>query len=250
MKLPLLHKTLATILALGISVPLLAAGTAVKYHVNIPPSVDLSYKIMSRQKGFPVEGEAVVKWETADKKFSVANEARAMLVGKILDARSEGVIDDYGLAPTSFTEKRFRKGATTTSFDRSAGVIRFSGSEDTYPLSGGEQDRSSAVWQLIAIARAAHGKFKPGSEWTFSVAGRNDAHAWTFKVLKQEKIATALGTLNTLHVTRVHEPDSGDQQIDIWLAPQQEWYPARIRYSESDGDYIEQTLESISKKSS
>ncbi|HJV87278.1 MAG TPA: DUF3108 domain-containing protein [Noviherbaspirillum sp.] len=243
--------TLGAILALGISLNALSAEhNGAKYRVNVPPSAELSYKIKSRQKGFPLEGDGIIKWSVGDRKFSVSNEARAVLIGKILDARSEGVIDDYGLAPVSFTEKRFRKSPATTTFDRAAGVVRFPESDQTAPLSGGEQDRSSAVWQLVSIARAAQGKFKPGSEWTFTVAGRRDADAWTFKVLKPEKIDTALGKLNTLHITRLNEPGSGDQQIDIWLAPQQEWYPARIRYSESDGDFIEQTVENINRKSS
>lgn len=251
MTLSLPRMTLGAILAFGISFNApCAEHHAAKYRVNIPPSADLSYKIKSRQKGFPLEGDGVIRWSTGDRKFSVSNEARAVLIGKILDARSEGVIDDYGLAPVSFTEKRFRKSAVTTSFDRAAGVIRFPESDQTLPISGGEQDRSSAVWQLISIARAAQGRFKAGSEWTFTVAGRRDADTWTFKVLKPEKIDTPLGKINTLHITRVNEPGSGDQQIDIWLAPQQEWYPARIRYSESDGDFIEQTVEKIERKAS
>jgi hypothetical protein len=56
--------------------------------------------------------------------------------------------------------------------------------------------------------------------------------------------------LHTLHVARMPAPDSHDQQLDIWLAPQHEWYPARLRFSEHDGDFIEQTLEKISKKTS
>lgn len=248
---PFLRMVWRTILMLGIVVPLHAADAgAMKYRFNVAPSAELLYTIKSQQKGFPVEGNAVVRWTVADKKFSVTNQARAMVVGKILDAHSEGMIDEYGLAPTHFTEKRLRKEATTTSFDRAAGVIRFSGSDHTHPISGGEQDRNSAVWQLIAIARAAQGKFKPGSEWTFFVAGQREAHPWTFKVLKQEKIDTALGELNTLHVARMQSPGSSDQQLDIWLAPHKEWYPARLRYSEDDGDFIEQTLEVISKQAS
>jgi hypothetical protein len=56
-------------------------------------------------------------------------------------------------------------------------------------LKGGEQDRTSATWQLIAYARAAGDKFKPGSEWKMFVAGRRDAEPWSFKVLATEKTA-------------------------------------------------------------
>lgn len=223
-----------------------AAGLATpKYRVNLAPPAELSYAIKANQKGLRLEGNAVMRWSTADRKFSATNETRAMLVGKILDAKSEGVIDSYGLAPSSFVEKRLRKEATTTSFDRAARTIRFTGSERTYPINGGEQDRNSVIWQLVAVARAAPAKFKPGSSWTFFVAGQRDAEPWTFKVDKQEKLRTPLGELNALHIARVPAADSRDQRLDIWLAPQREWYPVRLRFSEDNGDFIEQTVEAI-----
>ncbi len=235
------------LLASGISAD---AGAAAKQKINLPPSAELAYAIKAKQKGIPVEGEAVMRWSAAANAFSASNEARAMLVGKILDARSEGAIDAYGLAPTSFTEKRFRREPTTTTFDRTANTISFSGSQQTYPIKGGEQDRNSAIWQLIAVARGAPSKFRPGSTWSFFVAGQRDADQWTFKVLRQEKIRTPLGELNTLHISKAPPPDSADQQLDIWLAPSLEWYPARLRFSEDNGDYIEQTLRKIDKKPS
>lgn len=226
-----------------------AATAAPRYKTNLPPPAELSYAIKAQQKGIAVDGDAVMRWNTDAGKFTATNEARAMLVGKILDAKTEGDIDTYGLAPLHFTEKRFRKEATTTSFDRGAGIIRFTASEQTYPIQGGEQDRNSAIWQLIAVARAAPAKFKTGSNWTFFVAGRRDAEPWTFKVIKKEKLSTPLGEIDTVHVEKSPPPDSKDQHLDIWLAPSLEWYPARLRFREDDGDFIEQTLQRVNKPS-
>lgn len=222
--------------------------TPAKYPVNLPPSADLQYAIKAKQKGIPVEGEALVKWNTGGKTFSITTETRATLIGKILEAKSEGVIDEYGLAPLTFQEKRFRKDSTTTTFDRKAKIIRFGNAAETAPLKAGEQDRSSAVWQLISIARAASAKFKPGSQWTFTVAGQRDAEPWLFKVVQQEKIQAGQGEMETLHITRELPRDNKDSQLDIWLAPALEWYPVRLRFSEENGDFIEQTLQQASKK--
>ena len=224
-----------------------ATPAAPKTKFNVPPSAQLSYLIKARQSGIPLEGNAQVQWSASPKQFSVTSEARAMLFGKILDSKSEGGIDAHGLAPLSFTEKRFRKQPTTTTFDRNTNTIRFSSSDQTYPIKGGEQDRNSAIWQLISIARATPAKFKPGSAWTFFVAGQRDADPWTFKVVERQKIRTPLGELDTLHVTKAPPPDSKEQQVDIWLAPKHEWYPVRLRYTDADGDYIEQTLEQVDK---
>jgi hypothetical protein len=242
-----LRAVAASILACSLSAN--AAGfTATKYPFNLPPSTELGYSIKSQQKGLAVSGSAIMRWDVAGRKFTATNEVRAMLVGKILDAKTEGSIDSYGLAPASYVEKRFRKEPTTTSFDRTAQTIRFTGSDQTYPIKGGEQDRNSVIWQLASVARAARNKFKPGSEWTFFVAGQRDAEPWTFKVIKQQKLRTPLGELKTLHITRTPPSGTNDQQLDLWLAPQREWYPVRLRFSEDNGDFIEQTLEMIGGK--
>lgn len=228
-----------------------ASATVVPAHaklrVNLPPPAELTYSIRARQRGITVEGSALVRWNTSGRNFSVTSETRAKLLGKILDARTEGIVDDYGLAPVSFNEKRFSKAATATSFDRSARIISFSAVDDTHPMQGGEQDRNSIVWQLVSVARAAPARFKPGSEWNFVVAGQRDADHWTFRVGKTERLSTPAGELDAVQVSRM-PPDGKGQQLDLWLAPQRDWYPVRVRFSDDSGDYIDQRLERIERK--
>lgn len=224
---------------------------AIQYKTDLPPSADLSYSIQFKQKGIRLEGESRVHWHVNNGKFTLHTESSSKLIGKILDAKTEGFIDNYGLAPLTFTEKRLLKNSVNVTFNRHAKTITFSSSSETYPIKGGEQDRNSALWQLISVARAAPAKFKPDSEWKFFVAGTDDADPWTFKVLKYEKLLTPLGELNTVHLLKLSQ--SGKQQIDIWLAPALEWYPMKLRYTENtntDGDYIEQILVNITKKPS
>ncbi|MEO8600256.1 MAG: DUF3108 domain-containing protein [bacterium] len=214
-----------------------------RYATNLAPSADLSYSIKAKQSGISLGGNAKVAWRAKDSQYSIATQTDAMIVGRILDANSSGAIDTFGLAPLQSTEKRFRKSLTTTSFDRQKKVIRFTDSERSYPLRGGEQDRASAIWQLVAVARGAPNKFKAGSQWQFFVAGQRDAETWAFKVIGKEAIETPLGTLQAMHVRKAPPPDSKEQQVDIWLAPTHEWYPVRLRFSDADSDFIEQTLQ-------
>ena len=216
--------------------------------INLPPSADLHYRIKAKQSGLTIDGDGQVQWEAGDGKFSATSESRAGIFGKVLEAKSVGDLDQFGLAPTSFQDKRFRKPATTTTFDRQAKTISFSTAPVTYPIKGGEQDRNSVIWQLIAVARGAEAKFKPGSEWKFFVAGQRDAEPWSFKVGQTDKIRTALGELNAVHIVRAPPPDAKGQRLDIWLAPSLEWYPARLRFTDPDDEFVEQTLESITKK--
>ncbi|HEX2531438.1 MAG TPA: DUF3108 domain-containing protein [Burkholderiaceae bacterium] len=223
---------------------------AVNYKINLPPSADLSYAIEARRSGIPIEGQARVKWQVDGDRFTLETETRTALLGKILDAKTEGLIDAHGLGPVASREKRFGKERTSVLFNRKTKTISFSASAETYPIKGGEQDRNSVIWELIAVARAAPNKFKPGSEWIFFVAGQRDAEPWTFRVIKYEKLDTAFGNLQTVRLSKIAQPGTRKQQIDIWLAPSLEWYPVRLRHIEPNEDSTEQTLVSIAKKSS
>lgn len=216
---------------------------------KLAPSADLQYAIQARQKGFMLPGEALVTWRAGDGKYAVTADTRSPLLGKIVENRSQGTIDIYGLAPAEFIEKRFRKEPTTTTFRRDAKTIGFSDGNNSYPIKGGEQDRASATWQLVAVARAAPDKFVAGAEFTFFVAGPRDAEPWTFKVLKREKVQAGegIGEVDAVHILRAPPPDQKGQVLDIWLAPGLEWYPVRLRFSD-DNDFVEQRLEKITKR--
>ena len=238
---------LAGLLALGVSTAMAAPAAPVKRAVELPPSADLAYDLNAQQKSIGLKGDALITWRAGDGKYDVNVEARVALLGKLNEYRSQGAVDAYGLAPDTFTEKRYRKDATTTTFVRDENVISFSGAKLPYVMKGGEQDRASVTWQLASVARAAgEAKFKPGSEWTFIVAGRRDAEPWTFKVIKQEKIRTGMGELDTIHVKREPRDSRGDS-VEVWLAPGQEWYPVKIRF-EDERDTIDQTVKSITRK--
>jgi hypothetical protein len=243
------HKAIGLLLALACASAIAQDGPAgIKRPFELPPSADLIYELQARQRGFSLKGEAVVSWRAGDGKYSVSAESRVPVLGTITNDRSSGLVDAFGLAPGEFIEKRMRKDATTTTFNRDTKVLRFSESTQVYPLKGGEQDRASITWQLAAVARGAGEKFKPGSEWTFFVAGRRDAETWVFKVIKRQKVRTGLGEVDTVLVARQPVLDKKDQTLEVWLAPQHEWYPVKLRYTEGEREEVEQTLNTVTKR--
>lgn len=221
------------------------------YATNLPPPVQLHYAIKADRSGLTLLGEASVNWQlsnASDKSkasYSITTETRAAIFGKILEANSHGNLDSFGLAPLQYDEKPRNKPGTQTHFDRDAKQITFSSSDETYPIKGGEQDRTSIVWQLVSVARANPKKFTPQSEWNFFVAGRRDAEKWTFTVDENVTLATPMGKIPTVHFIKAPPPDSKDQRIDVWLAPGMEWYPVRLKFSDADGDTIDQNLDQI-----
>jgi hypothetical protein len=54
--------------------------------------------------------------------------------------------------------------------------------------------------------------------------------------------------VEALHLVRLPPPDSKGQTLDLWLAPSLEWYPARIRFTDNDEEFVDQTLEKLVKK--
>lgn len=243
------HTGCALLLTLAFAPAMAQDGPAgIKRPFELPPSADLNYELQARQRGFGLKGEAIVSWRAADGKYSVTAVSKVPVLGTITDDRSSGAIDAYGLAPAEFVEKRMRKEPTTTTFDRQAKALSFSESKQVYPIKGGEQDRASITWQLAAVARGAGAKFKPGTEWPFFVAGRRDAETWVFKVVKREKVRTGLGEVDAVLVARQPVADKKDQTLEVWLAPQHEWYPVKLRYTEGEKEEVEQTLTSVTKR--
>jgi hypothetical protein len=227
--------------------PAAAADNSKRYNVAPPPPAELEYDVYALREGQQWHGTGDFRWELSGNRYSVTGEASIRLIFKIsvLNFKSEGEIDDFGVAPLLYSEKPFRKSLTNTHFQHAGGKISFSASEATYPYRGGEQDRGSIIWQLAGIGRADASQFAPGTDIDVVVAGNRDADTWHIKVIGQEDIDTGLGRMTAWHVSRAPRPGSYDQAIDIWFAPQREWYPVKVRYTYVNGDYLELSASSL-----
>ncbi|HVL75729.1 MAG TPA: DUF3108 domain-containing protein, partial [Noviherbaspirillum sp.] len=160
----------------------------------------------------------------------------------VLNFSSEGVINEYGVAPVLYSEKPWRRAMTNTHFQHDRQRISFSASTASYPYHGGEQDRASVLWQLAGIGRAAPERFEAGGELELIVAGTRDASPWRIQIIGLEEIDTALGKMTAWHLARERRSGSYDQRIDVWLAPDRHWYPVHVRYTQANGDSLDLSL--------
>ncbi|MEO6353461.1 MAG: DUF3108 domain-containing protein [Burkholderiaceae bacterium] len=221
-----------------------AAASTPQRVIDPPPPVLLKYEVQSSKDGKAVYGSGKIAWSTDGKAYSISGEA-SVLFFNVLEFSSEGAIDRFGVAPLLYTEKRFRKPATNTHFRREPKIVSFSASTMTYPRQGGEQDRASITWQLAALGRGDSSLFVPGAQIEMMVAGVRDAEIWSIRVIGLEQLRIPAGEMPAWHLVRQPRADSFGQTIDIWLAPQQQWYPVRMRFTEHNGDYLDMAASAI-----
>lgn len=214
------------------------------YKVDLPPSAALKYDVQALREGREVYGHGTIAWQFNGSQYTINGDA-GILFFSLLDFSSRGHTDEFGIAPLQYTEKRFRRQPTDTRFDRERKLISFSASAKTFPLQGGEQDRASIVWQLVAIGRGDAARFAPDTQIPLFIAGVRDGSTWNIQVLGEEEVEVGLGRLRAWHVRRAPRPGDKDQILDIWLAPSHNWYPVRLRYTESNGEYLDLSLSAI-----
>lgn len=224
--------------------PEAAQGNGPRYHVEPLPSATLKYKVEALRKGDMVYGSGKIQWHTDGQNYAIHGEA-GVLFFSLLDFESQGIIDEHGVSPVLYTQKRFRKSATNTHFHRERNLISFSASTLSYPRQGGEQDRASLIWQLAAIGRADPSQFFPGEDFSLLVAGVRDLQNWEIRVMTQEEVETGAGKLMAWRVARTPPPGSYEQKLEIWLSPDLGWYPVKLRHTDYNGEYLDMILSDL-----
>ncbi len=218
-----------------------------RYKVNLPPSADFELDVKRVDaNGTTWSGVAVMAWHSDGSRYKLGVEAGlSMLVTRInlLVLSSEGLIDDYGIAPVTATEKVRGRSQTATHFNRDEGRITFSASERSYPLLVGTQDKATVPFQLGGIGRADHKQF--GGDIDLQVGEDKEANIFRFQLVGEEELETRMGKLSTWHLTRPPRPGTYSSRIDIWLAPGLSWYPVQIRNTEASGALTTQTVSKI-----
>lgn len=218
----------------------------VHYNVSLPPPVELNYDVEQVPiDGAPRTGSGTISWQIEGGRYKVTGKAKLLYLITLFTFESEGMLDDYGIAPVLYSEKPMNRSETNTHFNRDdRNNISFSSSTISYPLHGGEQDRASILWELAGIGRGDRGKFTPGAHIDFFVAGMRDGDTWSIDVIGQEEIDTGIGKMQTWHLARNPRAGTYDKKTEIWLAPQYEWYPVKVRTTEKSGKYVDMTLSS------
>ena len=215
--------------------------------VSLPPPAALSYTITAVKEGRKIEGHGSIFWKPGPDRYVIKGEV-GILFFTLLTYESSGSVDALGIAPELYVEKRMRKPETNTHFHRERKQITFSASTNSFPITGGEQDQASIIWQLASLGRGDGEKFMPGLAFDIFVAGTRNASDWRVYVNGMESMNVSGNNTEAWHLTLTPTGRSYEHQFEVWLAPQKEWYPVRLRYANNSDAYIDMLLTKIDMK--
>ena len=225
-----------------------AATNALFERVSPPPPAVLSFDAIGiRNDGRRIEGRGTMRWLHDGQSYTLEAEVN-WLVLTVLKYRSNGELGKLGIAPVLYAEKRIGRSETNTHFQWPARMISFSASTATVPANGGEQDRGSWVWQLASLGRGDPDKFEAGLTLEMAVASPKTVDTWRIYVNGREIITLPDGEVSAWRISVIPGADSYDKQIDVWLAPERDWYPVRMSHQDKNGNRIELLLTKIQAK--
>jgi hypothetical protein len=182
-------------------------------------------------------GRTLQTWSISDQTYRLSSSSETTgLAGFLrpyqLDYVSEGRLDaSVGFQPESFSVRRGRNGARqyAARFDWDARELTLG--PVTAPrkvaLPAGTLDVLSLIYQLVR-AELAPGRFQ------INITTGSRLEAYTLEVGAEEAIEVPTGTIRALPVRQLRRP--GQESIEIWLAPERNYMPVRIRFLDRNGE--------------
>ena len=197
--------------------------------VPLPPQATITLELTLESNNYKVW--ATQQWSMADGRYRIvlSAEARALFftLGSIM-LESRGVVSADGLRPERYIDER-NKRRTTVSFsanEKSALVEEANGNRKTIALAGQAADIMSLTYDL-----AFNPDINVGAPFTLS--NRDSVDEIRLVAKGEEVLSGEVGNLTTRFYDFRRPDDSGGMQV--WLAPERGWLPAKIRVLGRDG---------------
>lgn len=203
--------------------------------VQIPPPVRLTYEVKGQAKKFEYTARAELLWQHDGSRYEARQEVTAFLIGSRTQ-RSTGLVSAQGLQPERFGDRS--RSEQAAHFDHAQGRVTFSANTPQAAIGPGAQDRLSMFIQLAAMLAADPTRYSPGTQITLTTVSARNADRWTFSIEAPETLNLPVGVTPTLKLLRLPRRDY-DQKAELWLAPGLGYLPARIRLTQSNGDFAD-----------
>ncbi|MFO1266425.1 MAG: DUF3108 domain-containing protein [Rubrivivax sp.] len=215
-----------------------------------PPSTRLSYTLTGNYRG-PVEGQARVEWRLAGDRYQVALEVSigppfAPLVTREL--QSDGLVTAAGLAPRRYDEATqiVLRAPRRLSIALDADAIVLP-SGKRVPRPAGVQDSASQFVQMTWLFTTQPERLRAGQTIELPLALPRHVQDWIYEVVGEERLATPLGEIDTVHVRPRRAPQGagsggGDLAAEFWVAPTLQYLPVRIVIRQDEESWVDLQL--------
>jgi hypothetical protein len=209
--------------------------------ISLPGSLRVKYDIKGEVSGLGYSASGELLWQHDGQTY----DARLSVSHFLLGTRSQsstGQITPEGLAPKRFGDKV--RSEVAAHFERDKGQVIFSANTPSVDLQPGAQDQLSIFIQIGSLIAGNPAHYPIGSAFEMQAVGARDADTWRFVVESEERLSLPGGEQTTLRIKRparqVH-----DITVELWLAPALGYLPARIRLTQSNGNFVDQQLASF-----
>ncbi len=208
--------------------------------VRLPPPARLDFEVQGQAKRLQYSASAELVWQHDGQQYQARQEVRVLFLGSRAQT-SVGEITPLGLQPRRFGDRsRSEKAAH---FDFAQGQVTFSANSPAARIAPGAQDRLSVFLQLSAMLAAAPAAYPVGTRIQVPTVSSRAADLWTFTIGDTETLDLPLGPVRAVALERLPVRDY-DQKAQVWLAPEMDYLPVRIRITQTNGDYAELNLRS------
>jgi len=203
----------------------------------------LDYKIEGKTHGFSYPAKASMRWSASDNNYQASLEVGLPLIGNRTQ-NSQGLIGPGGLEPSSFKDHQRRDFQVT--LQKKEGTIVWSDANpSSSPLEAQTQDAFSVFFHLSTLLCSLSELPPSGKTLTLPIVMAQSLEHWTFKYLGLESVSTPLGELQALHVQRLARSKDDKQTVDLWLASDLAFLPARILIEQGEGERVDQLLKAV-----
>ena len=203
---------------------------------SVPGSVRLKYNVTGAKDGLNYTARAELLWLQDGSTYEARLEVGAFLIGS-RQFTSTGRMTADGLAPLRYSDKA--RNELAAHFDRERQRVTFSANTPDAPLQSGAQDRVSVFVQLGSMIAGEPAKYPAGTSISLQIIGPRATEVWVITVDGEEKLNLPGGELAALKLTRGISREF-DVKTEFWLAPKLGYLPARIRFTQANGDYVDQ----------
>jgi hypothetical protein len=226
-----------------------APPTPVAEEPRLPPAIEavptkgrIAYRTTyTRMRG--ITALTFVDWNVDTERGRYELWLRTVDPAGLLDLRSTGSLQPFGIAPERYVERiDIANRELKAEFDWTTRIVSFSSRYADPPASflEGVQDPLSLQFHVPLLAQAYPWRFVEGAELTFQVA-RRDVETYVFRIEGHEAVRISDKDVPAVKIERARGPHA-DRRVEIWMAPEYQWLPVRLRYTDAKGEVWDSVL--------